>query len=51
MMSGTSQSAAVVAGMAAVVREYFMSGVYPSGAKASKDAFVNVSAGGHMCFR
>jgi len=41
---GASLSASVVAGMAAVVRQYFMEGWYPTGLKSSSDEFANPSA-------
>ena len=39
-MRGTSMSTPIVAGNAALIREYFTKGFYPSGAASSKDAFV-----------
>ena len=38
--AGTSMAAPTVSGVVALVREYFMSGMYPSGSKTPRDAFV-----------
>ena len=43
-VGGTSYSAPLVAGTAALVREYFRKGFYPSGASNEKDGFVPTGA-------
>jgi len=43
-MTGTSMSAPAVAGGAVLVREYFTSGFYPSGAPRASDAYVPTGA-------
>lgn len=43
-ISGTSQATAVAAGAAALVRDYFEKGFYPSGAPVETDAFSPTSA-------
>jgi hypothetical protein len=43
-MQGTSMATPVVSGSAAIVRQYFVSGYYPSGLPTSADAFVPTGA-------
>ena len=42
--AGTSMATPVVAGNAALVRQYFMDGFYPSGKKRSSDGFIPMGA-------
>jgi len=43
-LTGTSMATPAVAGVAALVRQYFMEGMYPSGARVSTDAFTPSAA-------
>jgi len=47
LWQGTSMAAPVVGGSAAIVRQYFAEGYYPSGARKEADAYANPS--GRLC--